>query len=52
MNMDTTLWIALGIAVVVAVGYLLVMRVFFRESKKAVERIDKTKLRKWKDDDE
>ena len=50
--MDTTLWIALGIAVAVAAVYLLVMRVFFRESRKAVERIDHSKVREWKDDDD
>lgn len=51
-ELDTTLWIALGIAVAVGAGYLLVMRVFFRESKEAVERIDYSKVREWKDDDE
>ena len=50
--MDTTLWIALGIAIAVAAGYLAVMRVFFRESKKAVERIDLSKDRVWKDDED
>lgn len=50
--LNTTLWIALGIAVAVAAGYFLVMRVFFRESNKAVERIDYTKVRAWKDDDD
>lgn len=49
--MDTGLWIAAGIAIAVAVGYLVVMRVFFRESKKAVERIDHSKIRVWKDDE-
>ena len=50
--MDTTLWIALGIALAVAALYVLVMRVFFRESEKAVERIDHSKVRKWKDEDD
>lgn len=43
-------WIAVGIVMAVVVVYLLVMRIFFRESKKAVERIDYSKVREWKDD--
>jgi hypothetical protein len=50
--MDTTLWIVLGTAIAVGAGYLAVMRVFFRESKKAVERIDHSKVRVWKDDED
>jgi hypothetical protein len=46
--LNTAVWIGVGLAVVLI--YLLVMRVFFRESKKAVERIDYSKVREWKDD--
>ena len=47
-DLNTAVWIGIGLAVVLI--YLLVMRVFFRESKKAVERIDYSKVREWKDD--
>ena len=50
--MDTTLWIALGVAVVVVVGYVLVMRVFYRQGRELDKQIDYTKIKKWKDDDD
>jgi hypothetical protein len=50
--MDTTLWwIGLG-AVIVVVGYLLVMRVFFRQSREEDKHIDYSKIRPVKDDDD
>jgi low affinity Fe/Cu permease len=48
---NTTLWIALGVAIVVVVGYLLVMRVFVRQSREVDKQIDYSKMREWKDDD-
>ena len=50
--MSTTLWIALGVAIVVVVGYLLVMRVFVRQSREVDKQIDYSKIREWKDDDD
>jgi hypothetical protein len=49
--MDTMEWIALagGVAVV---GYLLVMRVFFRQSKAVDKTTDYSKIKPLKDDDE
>ena len=44
-------FIALGVAVVAVIGYLLVMRVFFRESAEADKHIDYAKMKKWKDED-
>ena len=44
--------IALTVALVVVVGYVLVMRVFFRESKELDKKIDYTKMKKWKDDED
>jgi hypothetical protein len=38
--MSTTAWIALSIAVIAVVGYLLVMRVFLRQSRAADQQID------------
>lgn len=42
-----TIAAAIGAVVV----YLLVMRVFFRESREADKHIDYSKVKEWKDDD-
>lgn len=44
--------ISLAVGIVVVVGYLLVMRVFFRDSKELDRKIDLTKMKKWQDDEE
>ena len=44
--------IALVVGVLVVAGYLLVMRVFFRESKELDKKIDYAKMKKWEDDPE
>lgn len=44
------LWIV-AIAAVLLVGYLVVMRVFFRESKELDKKIDYSKMKEWKDED-
>src|ERR1700674_1932723 len=38
-------------AVVLVVGYLLVMRVFFKDSKELDKKIDYSKMKEWKDED-
>ncbi len=43
--------IALAVAVVVVLGYLLVMCVFFKESKELDKKIDYGKMKEWKDED-
>jgi hypothetical protein len=43
--------IAVVVGVLVVVGYLLVMRVFFRESKELDKKIDYSKMKEWKDDE-
>lgn len=50
--MSTTLWIVIGIIAAVIVVYLVTMRVFFRQSRDADKRIDFSKVREWKDDDD
>ena len=45
------IWITLVAAVVVVAGYLLVMRVFFRDSKELDKKIDYSKMKEWKDED-
>jgi uncharacterized protein (UPF0212 family) len=43
-------FIAAGVALVVVIGYLLVMRVFYRESAEADKHVDLSKMKKWEDD--
>ena len=43
--------IALVVGLLVVAGYLLVMRVFFRESKALDKNIDYSKMKEWKDED-
>ena len=43
-------FIAVGAALVAVIGYLLVMRVFYRESAQLDEKIDLSKMKKWEDD--
>lgn len=44
--------ISVVVAVIAVIGYLLVMRVFFRESKELDKKIDYAKMKKWEDDPE
>jgi len=43
--------IALAVGALVVLGYILVMRVFFKESKELDKKIDFTKMKQWKDED-
>jgi low affinity Fe/Cu permease len=49
--MNQALMISLAVGIAVVVGYLLVMRVFFRESKDLDKKIDYSKMKEWKDED-
>ena len=49
--MGTTLWALLAFAIGGVIFYWLVMRVFFRQSRKVDKQIDYTKIKEWKDDD-
>ena len=44
--------IAAVVGVLVVAGYLLVMRVFFKESKELDKKIDYGKMKEWKDDED
>jgi hypothetical protein len=44
--------IALAVGALVVVGYIVVMRVFFKESAELDKHIDLTKMKKWRDEDE
>jgi low affinity Fe/Cu permease len=46
----SVMWIV-AIAAVLLVGYFVVMRVFFRESKELDKKIDYSKMKEWKDED-
>ena len=49
--MDPSIVWIIAIAAGVLVGYLVVMRVFFRESKELDKKIDYAKMKEWKDED-
>ena len=44
-------FIAVGVALVAVIGYVLVMRVFYRESTELDKKIDFSRMKEWKDDD-
>jgi low affinity Fe/Cu permease len=50
-GMNTTIWIVLGVAVVLVLVYLLVMRVFYRQSRALDRQIDYSKMRPWTGND-
>ena len=50
--MSDNLWIFLGLAVLVVVGYFVTMRVFFKDSKELDKKIDMSKMRAWKDEED
>ena len=49
---SNALWIFLAVAVVIVVGYFVVMRVFFKESKELDKKVDLAKMKKWEDDED
>jgi hypothetical protein len=49
--LDIDLWVVMSIVGAIVVVYLLTMRIFFRQSREAVKRIDFSKVREWKDDE-
>ena len=50
--MNNVVLITIVAAVIVVGGYLLVMRVFFRDSKELDKKIDYSKMKEWKDDED
>jgi hypothetical protein len=50
--MDRAVLVALVVGLAVVVGYLVVMRVFFKESKDLDKKIDLSKMKAWKDDED
>ena len=49
--MDRAVLVALAVGVAVVAAYLLVMRVFFKDSKDLDKKIDYSKMKEWKDDE-
>ena len=49
--MSPIVTIAVAVALFVVAGYLLVMRVFFKESKELDRKIDYSRMKEWKDED-
>ena len=49
--MSPIVMIAVAVALFVVAGYLLVMRVFFKESEELDKKIDYSKMKEWKDED-
>jgi hypothetical protein len=50
--MNNVVMIAVVVGVLAVAAYLLVMRVFFRESKELDKKIDYSKVKEWKDDED
>ena len=44
-------FIALGVALFAVVGYVIVMRIFYRDSAQLDKSIDYSKMKEWKDDE-
>ena len=49
--MDPAIVWIVAIAAGLAIGYFVVMRVFFKESKDLDKKIDYGKMKEWKDED-
>ena len=49
--MNGSVWIFLAGSVIVVAGYLLAMRVLYRQSREVDRQVDFTKIKPLKDDD-
>ena len=49
---DHTILTFAVLAAILVIGYLLVMRVFFRQSRELDRHVDLTKMKVWKDDED
>jgi hypothetical protein len=50
--MNQVVAIAVVVGLLVVGGYLLVVRVFFKESEQLDKKIDYSKMKEWKDDED
>lgn len=47
-----SVWIVLAVVVFVVLAYFVVMRVFFQRSREADKKVDYSKIRPWKDEED
>jgi hypothetical protein len=50
--MDPRILMFAIVAAVLVLGYFVVMRVFYRDSKQLDKQVDLTKMKVWKDDED
>jgi hypothetical protein len=50
--MTKTIWIVLAISVIAVLTFIVAMKSLLRENREIDKKIDYSKLRSWKDDDE
>ena len=50
--MSLSLWIALGVAIALALCYVLFMQVLVRRSREIDGQVDYSRIRPWKDDED
>lgn len=50
--MDPRIMMFAIVAAVLVLGYFVVMRVFYRDSKQLDKQVDLTKMKVWKDDED
>lgn len=50
--MDPRILVFAIVAAVLVLGYFLVMRVFYRDSKQLDKQVDLSKMKVWKDDED
>jgi hypothetical protein len=50
--MDQQIMMFAILAAVLVIGYFVVMRVFYRDSKQLDKQVDLTKMKVWKDDED
>jgi hypothetical protein len=49
--MDPRIMMFAAVVAVLVLGYFVVMRVFYRDSKQLDKQVDLTKMKVWKDED-
>jgi len=52
VSVDIDLWVVLAILGAVVVLYFITMRVFFKQSEETYKKVDYSKVKKIKDDDD
>ena len=52
MSVDIDLWVVLAILGVVVALYFITMRIFFKQSEETYKKVDYSKVRKIKDEED